>query len=295
MDTETVKLRPCDHAGVVVFDDEHIVFGESCSQVGRPGLAEGDTARVVGPRLHDGDGWTLVECGLDGVDNRAFGIDRDADHIGASEFEHVENRRKGRSLNDHSIAEVDGGIDQPVERILRSVEQGDSAGIVRPSAAEFDLERGQDGPVEIAGDLMVVGGLEQCAAEVGQQGRVGCAGREIDSECPRLDRHVPGASAGSAAVEPHGGAATAVGVDHAASTEAPPGVADGAGAHAEFGGKASYGREWSVGRERGLANMPSDRCCDLLGGSAFGDGGELGTARPGDVGHESLYRTNKAL
>ena len=121
----------------------------------------------MGPRLHDGDGWTPVECGLDGVDNRAFGIDRDADHFGAGEFEHVENRRKGRSLDDHSIAEVDGGVDQPVERILRPVEQGDSAGIERPSTAELDLERRQDGSVEIAGDLVVVGGLEQCAAEVG--------------------------------------------------------------------------------------------------------------------------------
>ena len=240
-------------------------------------------------------GGASVERSLDGADNRAFGIDRDADHIGAGEFEHVENRRKGRSLDDHSIAEVDGGIDQPVERILRSVEQGDSAGIERPSTAELDLERGQDGPVEIAGDLMVVGGLEQCAAEVGQQGRVGCAGREIDSERPRLDRHVPGASADSGAVETHGRATTAVGVDHAASTEDPPGVADGAGAHAEFGGKASHRRERGVRRERGLANMPGDRCCDLLGGSAFDDGGELGTARPGDVGHESLYRTNKVL
>ena len=94
MDTETVKRRPCDHAGVVVFDDEHIVFGESCSQLGRPGLAEGDTARVMGLRLHDGDGRTPVECGLDGADNWAFGIDRDADHLGAGEFEHVENGGK---------------------------------------------------------------------------------------------------------------------------------------------------------------------------------------------------------
>ena len=78
-------------------------------------------------------------------DNWAFGIDRDADHLGAGEFEHVENRREGRSLDDHSIAEVDGGVDQPVERILRSVEQGDSAGIERPSTAELDLERRQDG------------------------------------------------------------------------------------------------------------------------------------------------------
>jgi len=115
MDAEAVKRSPCDHARVVVFDDEHIVFGESCGQLGRPGLAEGDTGWVVGPRLHDGDGRASAERGLDGVDNRAFGIDWDADHIGAGEFEHVQNRRKGRGLDDHSIAEVDGGADQPVE------------------------------------------------------------------------------------------------------------------------------------------------------------------------------------
>lgn len=273
MDAEAVKRSPCDHARVVVFDDEHIVFGESCGQLGRPGLAEGDTGWVVGPRLHDGDGRVSVERGLDGVDNRAFGIDWDADYIGTCEFEHVEDRGKGRGLHDHSIAEVDGGIDQPVERILRTVEQGDSAGIERPSTAEFDLKRRQDRPVEIAGDLVIVGGLEQCAAKVGQQGRVGCAGREINSERPWLDRHVPGASASSGAVEAHSCATTAVGVDHAASTEDPPGVADGAGAHSEFSGKASHGRERGFCRERGLADMPGDRCCDLLGGSAFNDGG----------------------
>ena len=78
MDTEAVKRCPCNHAGVVVFDDEHIVFGESCSQLRRPGFGDGNTAWVVGPRLHDGDGWASVERCRDGSDNWAFGIDRNA-------------------------------------------------------------------------------------------------------------------------------------------------------------------------------------------------------------------------
>ena len=238
MDTETVKLRPCDHARVVVFDDEHIVFGESCSQLGRPGLAEGDTARVVGPRLHDGDGWTPVECGLDGADNWAFGIDRDADHLGARKFEHVKDWRERRRLNDHPIAVRNGAGDESVEGVLGTIEQGDALGVVRPAPAEFDFEVGKDGPVEIAGDLMAGGGLRERPMEVREETRVGRAGREVGGESTRLNRHVPRPVGAIGSPGAHGGASASVGFDHAARPEDLPRIAYGRRTDPEVGGKA---------------------------------------------------------
>ena len=109
-----------------------------------------DAGRVVGARLQEHRDRIERERGAQALDRHALVVDVDADHLGAELLEQVEQRREGRVLDDHAVAEADDDLGDSVERVHRAVDHGELLRGERPALAQHLLERGQHRVVEVA-------------------------------------------------------------------------------------------------------------------------------------------------
>ena len=99
-----------------------------------------DARRVVGSRLQE-DGHGLHAQRIDELgDDRAFVVDVDTDHLGAELVEQIEQWRKCRVFDDHSIAESNDHLGDAIERVHRAVDDRQRLGRERPAVEQPLLE-----------------------------------------------------------------------------------------------------------------------------------------------------------
>lgn len=260
-----------DVAGVVVLHDDDASGGQEPGQLGGPGRARRDAAGVVGPGLDEERDRLQLQPPGDGRRHGALVVEADRDHVGAEVAEQVEQRRERRVLDHDPVTEAHDLGRQPVEGVEAAVDHGDPGRLERPALAQGVVEPRVDGVVEVVGGEVAGRGTGSGVAEIGQERRVGDAGREVEGVDPRPAGDPPVAlgpvGRGLRADERAGPAPR---LDGAGAGQGLPRLPHRRRADAQPGGHRAHGRQALAGRQGARADEPPDRPGDAAG-AAVGD------------------------
>ncbi len=126
--------------------------------------------------------WSQAQRIAQTFDGQAVGVDVDRDHLAPELLEQVEHRRERGVLDDDSVAEAEHVLGDAIEGVHRPVDDGHRLRLERPQLGEHGFELGQHRMVEVARRQRLPTHAGDDRSEVGQQGRVGRARRQVELE-----------------------------------------------------------------------------------------------------------------
>ena len=259
-----------DVAGVVVLDDPDARRPQQPSQLGRAPGAHRHPGRVVGPRLEEqGDG-LAPERRLQRTRDDTLLVERQADRFDAELVEEVEQRREGRVLHQHPVAQPQQQGGDAVHGVHGPVDHRQALGREGPGGAQHLVERRDHRIVEVARGHHLRSDPGQERAEVGEQLRVGGPRGEVEPEVPGPLGHPPVARRATRALAvEHEGPEPPPALDGADAGEGLPGLADGRRARAEAPSEVADRRQAGAGGQVARGDQAADAGRDAAGAAVL--------------------------
>ena len=259
-----------DVAGVVVLDEPDVRRPQQPGQLGRAAGAHRHPGRVVGPRLEEQRDGLALQRRLQRARHDALLVEREADGFDAELVEEVEQRREGRVLDQHPVAEAQQQRGDAVHGVHGAVDHGQALGREGPGGAQHLVERRDDRIVEVARGHHLRTDPGQQRAEVGEQLGVGGPGGEVEPEVAGPLGHPPVARRATRALAvEHEGPEPPPALDGADAGEGLPGLADRRRARAEAPGELADRRQAGAGRQVARGDEAADAGRDAAGAAVL--------------------------